>query len=83
MTYVYILKSIQCPTETYVGITEDLRERLRRHNEGASAHTSRYKPWKVETYVAFSDRGQAESFEAYLKHGSGWAFAKKRLVSQN
>ncbi len=80
MTYVYILRSVSRPDKTYVGLTEDLRERLRRHNSGGGVHTSRYKPWKVETYIAFSNQAKAESFEKYLKQGSGWAFAKKRLV---
>jgi putative endonuclease len=42
-------------------------------------HTSKYAPWKLVTYVAFSDRQKAEAFEHYLKSGSGHAFAKKRL----
>lgn len=49
------------------------------HNSGKSAHTSKYMPWKLVTYVAFSDRQKAEAFERYLKSGSGHAFATKRL----
>jgi len=44
-----------------------------------SPHTSKYAPWKLITYVAFSDEQKAETFERYLKSGSGHAFAKKRL----
>jgi len=33
----------------------------------------------LTTYLAFSDRTKAESFERYLKSGSGHAFAGKRL----
>jgi hypothetical protein len=36
-------------------------------------------PWRIATYVAFSDEGKATSFERYLKSGSGHAFANKRL----
>jgi hypothetical protein len=36
-------------------------------------------PWKLVTYVAFSDIEKARAFERYLKSGSGHAFAKKRL----
>jgi predicted GIY-YIG superfamily endonuclease len=38
-----------------VGVTGDLRSRLKRHNAGEVSHTSKYAPWKIKTYVAFSD----------------------------
>ncbi len=63
----------------YVGITDDLRDRLKRHNAGEVPHTSKYKLWKIKTYIAFSDEKQAIAFEKYLKSASGRAFAKKRL----
>lgn len=79
MTYVYILQSLQDLERYYVGVTADLRARLRRHNAGEVTHTSKYAPWAVKTYVAFSDETQARAFERYLKSPSGRAFAKKRL----
>jgi len=63
----------------YTGITDDLRARLAAHNAGEVTHTSKYKPWRLKTYVAFSDEAQAITFEKYLKSASGRAFAKKRL----
>ena len=48
-------------------------------NAGKSPHTAKFKPWRLVTYIAFSDRANAESFERYLKSGSGHAFARKRL----
>ena len=78
MKYVYILRSVDSD-HYYVGITDDLRARLATHNAGSVPHTSKYKPWQVKTYVAFSDVGQAVQFEKYLKSPSGRAFAKKRL----
>ena len=79
MTYVYILRSLKFPERFYVGITTDLRSRLRKHNGGEVSHTSKYAPWVIKTYVGFSDRAQAFQFEKYLKSPSGRAFAKKRL----
>jgi putative endonuclease len=79
MTYVYILQSVALPERYYVGITGDLRSRLRRHNAGEVSHTSKYAPWKIKTYIAFSDEKQAFALEKYLKSPSGRAFAKKRL----
>jgi putative endonuclease len=78
MKYVYIIKSIDFE-HFYVGVTDDLRARLAKHNAGEVPHTSKYKPWQVKTYVAFSDEKRAFNFEKYLKSASGRAFAKKRL----
>jgi putative endonuclease len=77
--YVYLLQSESAIGQRYVGVTADLRQRLAEHNAGKSAHTSKYVPWKLVTYVAFSDEQKAEAFERYLKSGSGHAFARKRL----
>ena len=79
MKYVYLIKSESHTNKTYVGVTSNLNQRLARHNGGGSVHTSKFKPWKLLTYVAFSEDSKALAFEAYLKTGSGRAFAKKRL----
>ncbi len=79
MTYVYILRSVQHLEHYYVGVTGDLRSRLKMHNAGEVSHTAKYAPWAIKTYVAFSDEKQAFAFEKYLKSLSGRAFAKKRL----
>ncbi len=79
MKYVYILESVNDPTRHYVGLTDELRARLEKHNEGGVPHTAKFKPWRVKTYLAFSDVERAVAFERYLKSGSGRAFAKKRL----
>jgi predicted GIY-YIG superfamily endonuclease len=63
----------------YIGVTADLKRRLIEHNSGKSIHTSKFAPWRIVTYVAFSDRAKAASFERYVKSGSGHAFASKRL----
>lgn len=78
MKYVYILSS-QEAEHFYVGVTDDLKARLKKHNAGEVPHTSKYRPWVLKTYIAFSDEEQAFAFEKYLKSHSGRAFAKKRL----
>jgi len=80
MHIVYILKSTKHLAKTYVGITEDLENRLKEHNTGLSYYSKRYAPWYVVTYVVFGDKKLAESFEKYLKEGSGQAFMTKRLL---
>jgi predicted GIY-YIG superfamily endonuclease len=77
--YVYILQSEVNPDRFYVGLTDDLQERLRKHNAGEVVHTMKFKPWVVKTAIAFRDRDRAAQFERYLKSGSGRAFARKHL----
>ena len=77
--YVYLLQSEAQLNQRYVGATSDLRKRLADHNAGKSTHTSKFVPWKLVTYLAFSDQRKAETFEHYLKSASGHAFARKRL----
>jgi predicted GIY-YIG superfamily endonuclease len=79
MYYVYLLESLSSPGQRYVGMTGDLKARLAEHNAGKASHTSKFMPWRIETYIAFSDRSKAAEFEIYLKSGSGHAFARKRL----
>jgi len=80
MYYVYILRSNEYPKQIYVGLTNNIRKRLKEHNDGLSKYTSKFKPWRVITYIAFSNRSLALQFEKYLKIGSGNAFMKKRLI---
>lgn len=77
--YVYILETLAERTRYYVGLTQDLRDRLDRHNRGEVRSTARFRPWRVKTAVAFRDRVRAAAFEQYLKTASGRAFAKKRF----
>jgi putative endonuclease len=76
VNYVYILRSLEHLGRYYVGVTTDLRARLQKHNAGEVPHTSKYLPWAIKTYVAFSDEKQAFAFEKYLKSPSGRAFSK-------
>jgi len=82
LTYVYILQSESYPDRFYVGLTEDLRNRLPSHNAGRVTHTAKYRPWRINTYLAFSVKSRAISFEKYLKSASGRAFAKKAVVAR-
>jgi putative endonuclease len=79
MYYVYLLRSLKNPSKTYVGYTADLKQRLETHNSGGSVYTEKNRPWKLITYIAFDSEKKASEFEKYIKIGSGYAFAKKRL----
>ncbi len=79
MKYVYLLQSLSHPEHRYVGLTNNLKQRLTTHNQGGSLHTSKYTPWRLVTAVRFNDDQRALAFEQYLKTGSGRAFANKHL----
>jgi predicted GIY-YIG superfamily endonuclease len=79
MNYVYILQSKISPKKYYTGISSDVSERLKYHNYGQSPYTTKYKPWVLVAYIAFSDSISAHKFERYLKSGLSRAFAKKHL----
>jgi putative endonuclease len=81
MWYVYIIRSLSHPNQTYTGASADLKQRLNEHNAGKSSHTAKFAPWQLLWYSAFPDKYKALAFEKYLKSHSGRAFAKKRLVS--
>jgi putative endonuclease len=55
MKYVYILESLD-REHFYTGITDDPDARLARHNTGEVSHTSKYRPWRMRTYVAFAKK---------------------------
>jgi predicted GIY-YIG superfamily endonuclease len=71
--------SAKVTNHRYVGITSDLEKRLEAHDHGQSRHTSKYRPWTLVTYVAFTDDQRALEFERYMKAGSGHAFANSHL----
>ena len=77
--YVYLLVDVATETHRYTGVTEDLIARLAKHNAGEVPHTSKFKPWKIEVYIAFETEEKAIAFEFYLKSGSGHAFAKRHF----
>ena len=78
MEIVYILL---CADGTYyTGHTNNLEDRIKRHNKGENIYTKARLPVKIVTYLAFSDKYKAYAFEKYLKSGSGKAFCQKRLI---
>ena len=77
--YVYILVDFATGTHFYTGCTEVLNARLRKHNAGEVPHTSKFKPWRIQTAIAFDSKEKAFAFERYLKSGSGREFAKRHF----
>jgi putative endonuclease len=79
MNFVYVLQSVDHPDQFYTGLCSNVRARLAAHNAGQSAHTKKYKPWRLVSSHYFQDEPTAAAFERYLKSGSGRAFAAKHL----
>jgi len=60
----------------YVGMTENLDERLERHNKGYVRSTKRFAPFKL-IYSEICESGQqARDREKYIKSTSGKRFLK-------
>mgnify|MGYP002636713504 CR=1 FL=1 len=66
--YVYVLGSSgQDGTRTYVGWTIDLDRRLKAHNGGTGARSTRGRVWVLLYAEAYGTRGEAMSREWHLK----------------
>jgi putative endonuclease len=70
MYYVYILYSHKLK-KRYVGSANDLRIRIKQHNDGNSAFTKGGKPWKLIYYEGFISKHDALLEERFLKSGKG------------
>jgi len=79
--FVYVLRSVNHPDRTYVGVSADLESRLRAHNAGQNLSTIQWKPRIVEVCIEFRTEQLAVRFEKYLKTGSGHAFRSRHFVS--
>lgn len=77
--HVYVLISEVDAAIHYTGVTQNVRERLREHNRGACPHSSKHRPWRIETAIAFNSEAKARAFERYLKSGSGREFARRHF----
>lgn len=79
--YVYILQDMQTTTHFYVGSTSNLKNRISYHNQGLNQSTKSSRPWVVIWYCWFPKPSAAESFEKYLKSGSGTVFRRRHLAT--
>ena len=76
MYYVYALLS--CQREyIYVGLSQNLKQRISRHNAGLERTTRPYAPFVLLYFEQCEDRQAARAREKYLKGRSG-----KRYLSQ-
>ncbi|MDH3892359.1 MAG: GIY-YIG nuclease family protein [candidate division Zixibacteria bacterium] len=64
--YLYILQS-EAIDRLYIGVTGDLKNRIKRHNQGRSLSTKSARPWKVVHTEEFNTRSEAMMRESQLK----------------
>jgi len=78
MWYVYILKSRKYHW-FYIGLTNNLRDRYKLHNEGKVKSTRKFKPFKLIYYEAYLNRYDTAKREQFLKTGWGKNWIKRTL----
>ena len=76
MYTVYIIQG-QKNDRYYVGYTDNLEDRLRHHNSGATRSTKIGRPWKVVYYEACQDKRVAWLRERQIKSYKGGQALKK------
>jgi putative endonuclease len=77
MFHVYILVS-DLDGRLYIGQTNDITDRLVRHNTGRVKSTLPHKPWKLLYSYEFDSRSMAMKFEKYLK-----SLKNKKYILEN
>mgnify|MGYP001227307276 FL=1 len=66
--YVYMLKSIsKNKKKTYVGYTNNPKERLKKHNLNKGAKSTKGYKWKIIYLKKFLHKSRAMSYEFKLK----------------
>ena len=65
--YVYMLKSTNKKSVTYVGYTKNLQNRIKLHNIGKGAKFTRGRKWKLIYKEKHRTKSKAISREYYIK----------------
>ena len=66
--FVYMLKSLSKFPVTYVGYTNDLKKRIKLHNNGKGAKFTRGRKWKLIYKERLNSKKEAISREYYIKN---------------
>ena len=66
MFYTYVLKS-SINGDIYIGYSDDLKRRLKEHNDGRVLSTKINKPWILIYYESYKDKRDATKREKQLK----------------
>lgn len=76
--YTYVLKS-NIDGKLYVGWTNDLQNRMKKHNNGEVISTKDRRPLSLVYFESCLDKNKAIKREKYFKTGFGRRFLKDRI----
>ena len=66
--FVYLISTKRNPKQiTYVGYTNNLKKRLKLHNDGKGAKFTRGRQWKIIYTEKYDTKSEAISREYYIK----------------
>jgi len=66
--YVYLIKTVNSNTnKSYVGYTNNLKTRLKKHNSNKGAKSTKGYKWKLIYKKRFNTKSEAMSYEYFLK----------------
>ncbi|NMC51882.1 GIY-YIG nuclease family protein [Candidatus Kuenenbacteria bacterium] len=68
MYYVYALQSLKNRNWLYIGYSDDLKTRIKTHNDGKVKSTQFYRPLRLIYYEAYLHKTDAARREYELKH---------------
>lgn len=68
--YIYVLYN-SSKNFIYIGFSENLKERVRKHNAGEVRSTKAYQPFVLVFYEAYPTKSDAKRREKYLKSNKG------------
>ena len=77
---VYVLRSLK-DGKLYIGMTKNLLERLKRHEQDKVRSTRHRRPFQLPHAEEFQDCIKARRREKYLKSGSGHLEISRMLSS--
>ncbi|MDB9799887.1 GIY-YIG nuclease family protein [Candidatus Pelagibacter sp.] len=79
--FTYMIKSISAGTKkTYVGYTNNLENRLQKHNSNKGAKSTKGYKWLLIYYKKFKSKNEAMSFEYKLKKDK---YMRKKILEKS
>lgn len=79
MWYTYILYSRK-KDRYYIGYTENITQRLQRHNEGWGRYTKSGKPWELVYFEEYDNKSDAIKREREIKNRKSRKYINMLIV---
>jgi putative endonuclease len=80
MFHTYILHSKRLD-KYYIGSTNNIEDRLKRHNHGRSTYTKKGIPWELLYFEIFKTRSEAYQRELFIKSKKSKSFIAQLVQS--